>query len=117
MLPRTEQEVSVRDERLANLDLAYSAGLYDYLTEPVARRLTKVLYSRLRPGGRLLIGNLMEIPDSSWMMEFVVGWHLVYLTEESMLRLSLGLSPAPARLRITRDATGHCLFLDLVRPG
>jgi hypothetical protein len=116
MLPRTKEERAVRDELLGNLDLVYSAGLYDYLTEPVARRLTEVLYSKLRPGGRLLVGNLTEMPDSTWMMEFVVSWHLVYRTEESMLRLGKALKPAPAHMGITRDETGHCLFLDVRRP-
>jgi hypothetical protein len=50
------------------------------------------------------------------MMEFVVSWHLVYRTEESMLRLGNALKPAPAQIRITRDETGHCLFLDVKRP-
>jgi extracellular factor (EF) 3-hydroxypalmitic acid methyl ester biosynthesis protein len=115
--PRTLEERAIRDVTLANLDLVYSAGLYDYLTEPVARRLTTVLYSRLRPGGRLLVGNLVEAPDSTWVMEYVVGWHLVYRTDESMLRLAAGLKPRPARVAITRDRTGGCLFLDVTSPS
>ena len=107
----------MREELLSGLDLVYSAGLYDYLTEGVGRRLTSLLYSKLRPGGRLLVGNLTEIPDSTWVMEFVVGWHLVYRTHESMMRLGRALDPAPAQMGITQDATGHCLFLDVVRPG
>src|SRR5262249_24810441 len=64
--PQTLDERAVRDVTLANLDLIYSADLYDYLSDLVARRLATVLYSRLRPGGRLLIGNLVEAPDSTW---------------------------------------------------
>ena len=97
MLRKTKEERAVREELLGGLDLVYSAGLYDYLTEPVGRRLTELLYSKLRPGGRLLVGNLTEMPDSTWIMEFVVSWHLVYRTEESMMRLGSALKPAPAR--------------------
>jgi hypothetical protein len=115
--PQTLAERAVRDVTLTNLDLVYSAGLYDYLTDLVARRLTSVLYSRLRPGGRLLVGNLVEAPDSTWAMEYVVGWHLIYRTEEEMLRFAAPLKPAPARASITRDPTGGCLFLDVRSPG
>jgi extracellular factor (EF) 3-hydroxypalmitic acid methyl ester biosynthesis protein len=113
--PMTPDEQRIRDT-LTDLDFVYSAGLYDYLPDLVAARLTRVLYSRMRPGGRMLLGNLMETPDSSWIMDYVWGWPLLYRTEETMLRLADGLAPAPARAGITRDATGHCLFLDVTRP-
>jgi hypothetical protein len=115
ILPQTKEEYWLRDELLGNFDLIYSAGLYDYLTDAVARRLTSVLYSKLRPGGRLILGNLTEMPDCSWMMEYVVNWPLVYRTEESMDRLRKGVRPTPSHSGVARDATGHCLFLDLVR--
>jgi len=115
--PQTLAERAVRDVTLTNLDLVYSAGLYDYLTDLVARRLTSVLYSRLRPGGRLLVGNLVEAPDSTWAMEYVVGWHLIYRTDEDMLRFAAPLKPAPVKASITRDPTGGCLFLDVTSPS
>jgi hypothetical protein len=97
---------------LEGLDLAYSAGLYDYLPDAVAVRLTQLLFGRLRPGGRLLVGNLIEAPDSTWMMDYVCDWRLIYRTPESMLGLARRLSPAPARVGVMRDATDCCLFLD-----
>jgi SAM-dependent methyltransferase len=115
--PQTPEEQHVVDDTLSNLDLAYSAGLYDYLPEPVAARLTQLLYDRLRPGGRLLLGNLMEARDTTWIMEYVLGWHLLYRTDEQMLRLAKALRPTPLRATVTRDPTGHCLFLDVTRPS
>jgi extracellular factor (EF) 3-hydroxypalmitic acid methyl ester biosynthesis protein len=115
--PQTLDERAVRDVTLTNLDLIYSAGLYDYLSDLVARRLTSVLYSRLRPGGRLLVGNLVEAPDSTWAMEYVVGWNLIYRTDEEMLAFAASLRPTPARVAITRDKTGGCLFLDVTSPS
>jgi hypothetical protein len=113
--PQSAVEQDVIATTLADLDLVYSAGLYDYLPDPVAARLTALLYSRLRAGGRLLTGNLVEAPDTTWMMEFVLDWSLRYRSDASMLALAAGLSPAPASVDITRDATGHCLFLDVTR--
>jgi extracellular factor (EF) 3-hydroxypalmitic acid methyl ester biosynthesis protein len=112
--PVTPDDHRMVAETLADLDLVYSMGLYDYLPDAVAANLTKLLYSRLRPNGRLLVGNLVETPDTTWLMEYVLGWSLVYRTEETMLRLADGLVPPP-RLRITRDATERCLFLDVTR--
>jgi len=104
-------------ETLADLDLVYSMGLYDYLPDPVAASLTRLLYSRLRAGGRLLVGNLVETPDTTWLMEYVLGWSLVYRTEETLLHLADRLTPAPSQRGITRDATGRCLFLDITSMG
>jgi hypothetical protein len=44
-----------------NLDLVYAAGLYDYLSQPFATRLTKIMFDMLRSGGKLLVANF--IPD------------------------------------------------------
>jgi extracellular factor (EF) 3-hydroxypalmitic acid methyl ester biosynthesis protein len=114
--PQTDDERRVVQETLADLDLAYSAGLYDYLPDPVAARLTQRLYGRLRGGGRLLLGNLVETPDSTWVMEYVLGWTLRYRTDTSMLHLADGCGPAPTHTGIVRDATGQCLFLDVRKP-
>jgi hypothetical protein len=114
--PQTPQDRAVVDETLRQLDLVYSAGLYDYLPDPVAARLTHVAYAGLRPGGRLLLGNLVVAPDTTWLMDYVLGWQLRYRTPESMLGLADGLSPVAARVGITADATGHCIFLDVTRP-
>jgi len=111
--PQTAEDARVVEETLANIDLAYSAGLYDYLPEPVAAALTRLVFGRLRVGGRLLMGNLVETPDSTWIMEYVLGWPLVYRDDRRLLKLADGLSPA--RALITRDATEHCLFLDVTK--
>lgn len=115
--PQTPEERRVVHEVLAELDLVYSAGLYDYLPDPVAFRLTQRLYARLRPGGRLLLGNLVEAPDSTWMMRYVLDWVLRYRTDDTMLRLAEGLAPTPAGVGIARDATERCIFLDIRKPS
>jgi extracellular factor (EF) 3-hydroxypalmitic acid methyl ester biosynthesis protein len=112
--PQTPEDHSVRDG-LGDLDLVYSAGLYDYLPDLVAQRLTSVLYSRLRPGGRLLLGNMVETPDTTWILHFVLGWPLLYRSDEAMLRLAQRLSPVPASVGITRDSTERCIFLDVTK--
>jgi extracellular factor (EF) 3-hydroxypalmitic acid methyl ester biosynthesis protein len=111
--PQSSEERAVVDTIINELDLIYSAGLFDYLPDPIATRLTTLLYSRLRQGGRLLVGNLMEASDTTWLMEFVLDWMLLYRTDAMMINLAADLFPAPSDVGITRDATGHCIFLDI----
>jgi hypothetical protein len=110
--PQTPEDLEIVNETLAGLDLVYSAGLYDYLPQPVASRLTEFTYSKLRPGGRLFHGNLVEAPDTTWMMQFVLGWLLVYRTDETLLALGKGLQNADSAT-VVHDVTDHALFLDV----
>ncbi len=70
---------------LANkFDLIYSAGLFDYLTQPTAKFLTDTLIEALNPGGRLLIGNFHPNSPTRAICEFAVEWRLVYRTANEM---------------------------------
>jgi extracellular factor (EF) 3-hydroxypalmitic acid methyl ester biosynthesis protein len=113
--PQTPEDHAVLQGTLADVDLIYSAGLYDYLPHPVAASLTRLLHTKLRPGGRLLLGNLKETPDTTWIMDYVLGWTLLYRTEETLLSLANDLWPAPSSAGITADATRQCIFLDVRR--
>ena len=73
---------------LANFDLVYTTGLYDYLTEPVARRLCEILFGMLNPGGRLLIANFLPSISNVGYMEAFADWWLIYRTEAELLRLA-----------------------------
>lgn len=115
--PKGAEERKFISDNLDEMDLIYSAGLYDYLPRSIATRLARKLYKYLRPGGRLLIGNLSECPDTTWMMEHVLAWHLEYRTPCSMEALGTGLNPAPSTLRVESDETGLCLFLNVVKPA
>lgn len=113
--PKEGAEQELVKTVLNGVDLVYSMGLFDYLPQAPARRTASSLYKLLNPGGRLFIGNLMRVPDSTWIMEYGVAWHLVYRTKEEMMDLGAEISPAPGSIRIEHDNTGHCLFFDARR--
>ena len=76
-----------RASRLGTFDLVYSAGLYDYLDEPLARSLTTALFGLLRPGGRLVVGNFRpDVADSAYMEAFM-AWRLIYRDEADLAAL------------------------------
>jgi extracellular factor (EF) 3-hydroxypalmitic acid methyl ester biosynthesis protein len=69
-------------------DLIYAAGLYDYLDDQVAAKLTACLLRQLRPGGKLVIANLTSQNEERAFMEVVMNWWLVYRDEDQLRRMA-----------------------------
>lgn len=101
---------------LTGFDLAYAAGLYDYLRDDHARRLTQTLFDMLNPGGRLLVANFLPgIRDRGYMESFM-NWHLIYRTMEEIEALADAVPrSAVASLRLFDDPTHNIGFLEIVR--
>jgi extracellular factor (EF) 3-hydroxypalmitic acid methyl ester biosynthesis protein len=86
-VPASVRHIITGRTTLPESDLCYSAGLYDYLPESAATRLTEVMFASLRPGGTLLIANFLpEISDAGYM-ESLMDWHLIYRTDAEMAQL------------------------------
>jgi hypothetical protein len=103
------------EARLKPQSFIYSLGLYDYLPERVARPLTTYLYSRLEPGGRLIIGNYSPDNDARFAMELIMEWKLIYRTEAQLMGLASDL-PTGAKCQFTSECTGMQLFLVIDKP-
>lgn len=74
-------------------DLCYSAGLYDYLPDSAATRLTTRMFDSVRPGGVLLLANFLpDIADVGYM-EGMMDWHLTYRSDAEMLALLRAIAP------------------------
>jgi extracellular factor (EF) 3-hydroxypalmitic acid methyl ester biosynthesis protein len=99
-----------------DLDLAYSAGLYDYLPDDVARRTTAALFDMLRSGGKVLVANFAPtLPDIGYM-ESCMDWWLTYRTDSDMKTLAHGIDPALIQSIDTwKDQTGHIEYLEIAR--
>jgi extracellular factor (EF) 3-hydroxypalmitic acid methyl ester biosynthesis protein len=100
----------------SELDLAYSAGLYDYLSDSVASRLTALLFGMLRPGGRLLVANFAVHPPETGYMEAFMDWWLTYRDEDGMRGL-LAETPLEqvANVRLFRDSQDNVIYLEVTR--
>jgi hypothetical protein len=99
---------------IANQDVVYSAGFLDYLPDPVASSLVAHLYSLLRVGGELLVGNAVEDREVKWVPDYVLDWHMIYRTEADMLRLCQSIQCSAPR-RVLYDNSGAWQFLKLSR--
>jgi hypothetical protein len=102
--------------RQQRFDFIYSAGLYDYLEEPLAQKLTARMFAMLEPGGRLLVANYHPSVNDVGYMEAFMDWRLLYRDESAMARLMAGV-PADelVRPRIFPDRTGAIVYLQLER--
>ncbi|RFB98663.1 methyltransferase [Rhizobium leguminosarum bv. trifolii] len=69
---------------LGMFDFVYAAGLYDYLPDAVAVKLTKKCVSMLKPGGTFLFANFSPETDVDGYMETFMNWALLLRSEREM---------------------------------
>jgi SAM-dependent methyltransferase len=110
---------SIRDlltgaRTFADLDLAYAAGLYDYLPRETARELTAVMFRALKPGGRLLVANVIPDLDDAGFIESYMGWKLTYRTHDELFRVSERVPlEQMASIRLFLEPNQVFLFLEI----
>ncbi len=92
-------------------DMVYCAGLFDYLSDRVCRKLMDVFYSMLAPGG-LLIATNVDVHPSRGEMEYFLEWHLIHRNTEQMRSLAPEYSN-PENVKLLRDETGVNIFLEV----
>jgi len=96
-------------------DYVYCAGLFDYLSDRICRRLLEVFYDLLAPGGLLVATNVDESNPSRNWMEHVVDWHLVYRNKQDFLKIAPAKAP-PENCSVKADVTGVNIFLEVRKP-
>ena len=79
--------VLMRSQTLGKFDFVYAAGLYDYLADEVAIKLSQRCLQMLKPHGTFLFANFAdEISDDGYMETFM-NWALLLRSEEDMWRI------------------------------
>jgi len=94
-------------------DLIYAAGIYDYLEDRFARRLTAKLFNMLKPAGQLLIANFLPDIEDVGYMEIYMDWRLNYRDAAAMEGLTRDIQARIADQRIYSDVTNNIAFLEL----
>ena len=96
-------------------DFVYAAGLFDYLSAPVAAALTCRMFEMTRPGGTMLIPNFLAGVRDTGYMESFMDWHLIYRDHADMHALAAELPQNHvASCRVFDDRDGAITYL-LVR--
>ncbi len=93
-------------------DLVYCAGLFDYLSQKVCKKLVAVFAKLLRPQGLTIVTNVASTNPCIGWMEYVVEWNLVYRSDWEMLDL-IPLDGTVMKTNLKREATGVNLFLEI----
>ena len=97
-------------------DLIYSTGLYDYLDDRIAGKLTARLFEMLNPGGRLVLANFLPKIWCAGYMETFMGWNLIYRDSDQMRALT-HLIPVTetASVATYSEKNANIVFLDVQR--
>jgi extracellular factor (EF) 3-hydroxypalmitic acid methyl ester biosynthesis protein len=110
------RQVLTRKGPLGPFDLVYSTGLFDYVPQAAAQRLTEALFQLLRPRGRLLVANFLPGIRDVGYMEAYMDWRLLYRTRREMLDLSLDIpQEAIHDIRIFCEEGQNIIFLQITR--
>lgn len=97
----------------SNFDLLYSAGLFDYFSDAVAKLVAKALYARLKSGGRLIIGNFNRNTPNQFGMRLALDWSLIYRSHEDLRAL---YGDFGGELSIEQEPEGVNLFCVIRKP-
>lgn len=86
----------IRDKELkaglGDCGLIYAFGIFDYLSDRMASRLTKELFHLLAKRGKLIIFNISSINDNYRAYYELLGeWSMIHRTEEEMLSWTKGM--------------------------
>lgn len=102
---------------LHRYDLAYAAGLFDYLSDFVAVRLLRKMLEVLTPGGRLLVGNFTPGNWGRPYMDTFMDWRLEYRTPADMRQLGREASSniAIRTERVYADSRENIAYLELTK--
>jgi extracellular factor (EF) 3-hydroxypalmitic acid methyl ester biosynthesis protein len=71
--------------------LVYSAGLFDYLDARAAQRVLGIMASAVRPGGRMIIGNLADDAANLGYCEAILDWWMIPRSREQLRDLAVPL--------------------------
>jgi hypothetical protein len=114
--PGSVRQILSGKAKLGEYDLVYAAGLFDYLSAPVAAALTRRMFEMTRPGGVMLIPNFLTGVADSGYMEAFMDWHLIYRNHADMRELAAALPPDQvADCRIFNDDSGAIVFLQVTK--
>jgi len=92
-------------------DMLLCPGLFDYLDDAAAAEMLRLLWTRLAPGGTLLLGNFAPHNPTRPYMEWIGNWYLIYRTAEDLTRLATEAGIPAAQARVGEESIGIDLFL------
>jgi extracellular factor (EF) 3-hydroxypalmitic acid methyl ester biosynthesis protein len=100
---------------LPSQDLIYSLNLTDYFGDELAVSLLSWVHERLRPGGRVILGNFHPRNPNRGLMEQALGWRIVHRDEAGMNQLFAASRFAKPATRVTFEDEGIYLLAECTK--
>ena len=97
-------------------DFVYCAGLFDYMSDRICKRLMNIFYDLLAPGGLLIATNVDASKPFRHSMEFILEWHLICRNQEQLAALNPEKAP-PGTFSVTHEDTGVNIFIEVRKPA
>lgn len=108
------KSIIARKVQFSDFHFVYAAGLYDYLNERLATRLTHLLFDSLASGGRLLVGNFAPNLRDIGYMETYMDWQLIYRTADQIEALAKGIPAFEIEhKRVFTDEYANVVYLEI----
>jgi hypothetical protein len=111
-LPGSVRQILSGKAKTGQYDFVYAAGLFDYLSGPVAAALICRMFEMTRPGGMMLIPNFLTGVRDAGYMEAFMDWRLIYRNQSDMMALAAALPRNPvADCQVFDDSDDAITFL------
>jgi extracellular factor (EF) 3-hydroxypalmitic acid methyl ester biosynthesis protein len=96
-------------------DLIYCAGVFDYLSDRICKRLMDIFYAMLEPGGLLVATNIDASNPSRYGMEYLLDWHLIHRNSTQLTTL-IPDRAALESVAFKSDETGVNIYIEVRKP-
>lgn len=99
----------------AKYDFVYCAGLFDYVSDRVCRRLTNLFHEMAEPSGLVMVTNVDASRPFRHSMEYLLEWHLIFRDRAQMK----ALIPEPGNVdsEVLADPLQVNLYLEMRKPA
>src|ERR1043166_4853412 len=99
----------------SNYDFIYCAGVFDYLSDRICKRLMNIFYDMLEPGGLLVATNVDASNPSRHGMEYLLEWHLIHRSSAQMKSLIPDRAPSGSG-NIRSEETAVNVYVEVRKP-
>jgi extracellular factor (EF) 3-hydroxypalmitic acid methyl ester biosynthesis protein len=101
---------------LQRYNVVYCAGVFDYLSDRICKRLMNIFYDKLEPGGLVVATNVDASNPSRNGMEYLLDWHLIHRNSQQLKTLIPDRAPLGSA-SIKTDETGVNIYLEVRKPN